>query len=350
MHFLSSDPTRRLRRWLTSRRGSPVRGGGSHPAAHTGRLEEAALRLARSVVAYQFRAHLNRQLTEGENIDRVARDLLDAGLTIDQYEHAILNSEEYRLRQAAAENREVVEFHGCKFNLPTLSLLIGQLKLDHGYEPWVLPEFLSLCRPGMHVVDVGANWGVYAIPVSRLVGAEGRVWAFEANSKNAEFILESIELNACTNVQLVPAAVGEAFRHAIMPDLEATNAGAVVFDGKRSGQLIPVIPLDAVLADAPRVDLIKMDIEGSEYRACLGARRVIQKFRPTIFLEFCPSLLKAHARPLIRFFLKRGYDIAALPHNDKRRELRGSDDQIVSDIVGMCGPQNMLVDLRMSPR
>ena len=68
----------------------------------------------------------------------------------------------------------------------------------------------STARPGMTVVDVGANLGYYSLLASRLVGPSGRVVALEPNSENCRLLLSSLRLNETTNVQLLPVAADTA--------------------------------------------------------------------------------------------------------------------------------------------
>lgn len=62
-------------------------------------------------------------------------------------------------------------------------------------------------QPGFWVVDIGAHIGYYTLLLSRLVGADGRVFCFEPVPTNFEFLSENVRLNHCTNVEPVNRAV-----------------------------------------------------------------------------------------------------------------------------------------------
>src|SRR5277367_4558563 len=75
------------------------------------------------------------------------------------------------------------------------------------YEAHLVPVFERFCRPGMTVVDVGANLGLYTLLASKLVGPTGRVVAIEPSSENCRLILLSVEANRAENVELLPLAL-----------------------------------------------------------------------------------------------------------------------------------------------
>ena len=61
-------------------------------------------------------------------------------------------------------------------------------------------------QPGMTVIDIGANLGVYSLPMARLVGKTGRVFAYEPGSEARTLLERSRELNAAINLDISPLA------------------------------------------------------------------------------------------------------------------------------------------------
>jgi FkbM family methyltransferase len=133
--------------------------------------------------------------------------------------------------------------------------------------------------------------------LSRLVGPQGRVFAFEANPVNAAKLRKHLDLNNIKNVEVIEAAVtdraGETFFHT------NENASEHGYMGKisESGTRVRTVRLD----DFPTPDLIKMDIEGAETLALTGAARLLSEHKSTIFLalhdgafEQAPAILKQH--------------------------------------------------------
>ena len=96
-----------------------------------------------------------------------------------------------------------------------------------GSEPHLTKVFERYCRPGMTVVDVGANLGYYSLLASRLVGDSGRVVALEPNSENCRLLLSSLRLNGSTNVELLPVAADVASGWAYYSTHVGSNGGLV---------------------------------------------------------------------------------------------------------------------------
>jgi len=67
------------------------------------------------------------------------------------------------------------------------------------YEPHLTSVFKRFCKPGMTVVDIGANIGYYSILASELVGPEGRVFAIEPNSENCRLLVSSMRTTRHTS-------------------------------------------------------------------------------------------------------------------------------------------------------
>ena len=65
----------------------------------------------------------------------------------------------------------------------------------------------AILQPGDHVIDIGANYGVYTLSMAHKVGGSGTVYAFEPSSKTLEFLHASVALNAFNNIHIEPFAV-----------------------------------------------------------------------------------------------------------------------------------------------
>jgi len=143
--------------------------------------------------------------------------------------------------------------------------------------------FARTVTPGSVVFDVGAHAGFYTLLASTLAGPAGRVFAFEPMPGNIAHIREHLRLNGIENVTVIEKAVADA-------------AGVATFTARGSnfqGHLLPggelqveIISLDDLVEQGklPLPDFIKMDIEGAEVRALAGARKLLTKRHPTLFL------------------------------------------------------------------
>jgi FkbM family methyltransferase len=148
-------------------------------------------------------------------------------------------------------------------------------------------ELLGLfLQPGDVAVDVGANVGTHTIFFARRVGPAGLVHAFEPQRIVFQTLCANVALNSLTNVHAHPVAVGSAPGVARVPAIDyhrPANFGGVSLAGVTDGEAVPVRPLDEL--DLPRCKLLKMDVEGMELPVLEGARGLLARCRPLIYLE-----------------------------------------------------------------
>jgi FkbM family methyltransferase len=158
------------------------------------------------------------------------------------------------------------------------------------YEP--LLEYCNrLVTKGAVVIDCGANQGIYACAFGALVGPRGRVYAFEPQAYAVEALCRNIELNGFAHVSVEQVAISNGNGTAML-DLSSGPVSASILRNMGGGRMISVPTLSltsfAERVDLRRLDLIKMDIEGAEYDALVGAIPIIARFKPTIVLEATP--------------------------------------------------------------
>ena len=147
----------------------------------------------------------------------------------------------------------------------------------------------SLARPGSVVVDIGANIGYYTLLIEARVSRSGKIIAFEPEPDNLIELRLNVEQNLLKNVEIRPFAVGAtpgvvAFARGINGGV--SEDGALLAD---TAIKVPMVALDDVL-DGP-VDLIKIDVEGYEGEVLAGARKVIERWRPNLFVEIHPRMI-----------------------------------------------------------
>ena len=137
-------------------------------------------------------------------------------------------------------------------------------------------------RAGSVFFDVGANVGFYSLLAAMRVGT-GRVYAFEPLPANVVFLRSHLEINCVRNVEVLEVAISDHSGTTTFAS-ESTRAMGKLEAG--GGLTVQVSTLDRLIAEgrAAAPNCIKMDIEGGEFRALLGATESFAKFRPQLFL------------------------------------------------------------------
>ena len=182
------------------------------------------------------------------------------------------------------------------------------------FEPHCLPYLQRCVDKGGTVVDVGANIGVYTLESSLIVGRTGRVIAIEAAPPHVKALKDNIKLNKLNNVSLIESAVGDSTGQVTLARSRGSNLGMFTL-GSVSGEEkydVTLRPIDDLLEEQEikSIDLIKMDIEGSEYRALCGASRTLTKYRPTLLIELNDAALhgcKSSTRDVKLLLRTNGY-------------------------------------------
>ena len=186
--------------------------------------------------------------------------------------------------------QDIAEIQGHTIFLDPLDSL-GLSK--HGvFEPLETEVVKKEIKKGDVVIDVGANIGYYTLLFAKLVGEEGRVYAFEPDPDNFELLKRNVEINRYENVVLVQKAVSQKTEE-IKLYLSARNKGdhrTYTLNDNRDSIAIQSTSLDDYFeADGRIIDFIKMDIQGSEGDAVLGMQSLFrQNQHLTLISEFWP--------------------------------------------------------------
>jgi FkbM family methyltransferase len=185
---------------------------------------------------------------------------------------------------------------GYKIYLDTRDTGFGSHVLLDGYwEPWITVFVARQLRPGMTVIDVGANYGYYTLLFGALVGPTGHVYAVEPNPAVVPNLRRSVDLNGLTSrTTIVPAAAGaveggEASLFA--PRGEPKNATVTMVPetaAPESGVFytVPQVTADSFAAAATRIDFVKIDAEGAEEGVIAGMMKILIRDKPGLILEF----------------------------------------------------------------
>ena len=177
-----------------------------------------------------------------------------------------------------------------------------------GYEVFETKFFNKLVKPGMCVVDIGANIGYYTLLAARLVGQKGTVYAFEPEPDNYEILIRNINANEFNNVVAV--------RKGIYKDTGKISFNIGEYSGAHSlfnpySSIINTIEIETITLDdffidkSPVIDVIKIDVEGAEMTVLLGMHRMIHENQNIIIItEFYPPGLESSGYTPYQYYSK----------------------------------------------
>jgi FkbM family methyltransferase len=151
----------------------------------------------------------------------------------------------------------------------------------------------AIC-PGMTVVDVGANVGVFTSAFSRLVGPSGRVFSLEPAAFNLRALRKAKVANHWTNVEIFDAAASDLDGSMFFTSsfYNSGNNSLSLANSKNGAVVVPTVRLDTLLA-GQRVDFLKIDVQGWEASVLSGALETLRCNRPlTVRLEIWPKGLR----------------------------------------------------------
>ena len=186
-----------------------------------------------------------------------------------------------------------------------------------------LDRLARAAPPDPVILDVGANIGVFTLLFARIAGPAGLVHAFEPQRVMFHMLAGNMALNSIDNVHCHYLAVGAVPGTARLPRLNYRSEagfGSVElnrehqFDAKQQalGGIFDEVPMTSIDALAlPRVDLMKIDVEGMEGEVLAGAMQTIRTHHPLIYLEY----LKGDKQALGRELQQAGYVLFDVSEN-----------------------------------
>ena len=173
------------------------------------------------------------------------------------------------------------------------------LGINLNFNAMQVAVYKKLVKPGWSILDIGAHSGVHTRVFLNLVGGTGKVTSFEPNPYLRGPLEEN--LGALANFELRAEALSNETGQAefwILPDFPEESGLRLrsnrVDTAKKEKIGVEVECLDNILRNREQVDLIKIDVEGAEMPLLEGARHVVLKHRPIIFVEYGHSAFEVY--------------------------------------------------------
>ena len=226
-------------------------------------------------------------------------------------------------------------------------LLQRHLYFWGGYEEGICAYWLRLAREFRTIFDIGANVGLYSL-LAGWANPQSKVYAFEPAVEVSAILQRNIELNGMQNISVVLAAVGDSDRSGFLRPCagsDGSNEGMNYLSRYKTDESdlpVAVVSLDSYCHshNIEQIDLMKMDIEGGEYEALLGAQELLRRRAiGCIFLEMAEWAAKrsGHSTQGIkRLLVDAGY----------RLYTPGSRGLVPMALEATTRPENVIAFLR----
>lgn len=138
------------------------------------------------------------------------------------------------------------------------------------------------------IVDAGANIGFVSIPIAQAVKERGgQVHAFEPQRMLFNALCGSAALNDLDNLYVYNQAIGDSCGEIAVPSFDYGKPqafGLCSLTQGLDGEKVPLTTIDSL--NLPRLDFVKIDVEGMEVPVLNGARKTIEKHLPWCWVEY----------------------------------------------------------------
>ena len=205
------------------------------------------------------------------------------------------------------------------------------------YEPEVTRLIKEVLNPGDVIVDIGANVGVHTLVMAKEVGNKGKVYAFEPHPEISKRLLSNINLNKFNNVKVSNNALSnntgelDFFVH----NPKRLHKGQSTFykehlDGEARKIKVEVDTLDnfAEKNKLKKINLIKIDTEGNDFKVLQGTEEVIKNFSPNLIFEFEKdswALADNSFDDAYNFLKDKDYEIYKICKNRKLKKINNTN-------------------------
>lgn len=198
-----------------------------------------------------------------------------------------------------------VREHKMYVDTRDMGIVTTMLFIRGSWERGTTRLFEDIIQKGMVVLDVGANIGYFTLIAAKLVGEEGKVFAFEPEPYNFDLLVRNLKLNGYHNVIPTQKAISDKNGRATL-FLDKTQWGLHslsrenVTNSNGNSIEVDVQTLDDFFKDSgDRVDFAKIDVQGAELAVIQGMENIIENNKDLkMVVEFCPvDLIRFSSSP-----------------------------------------------------
>ena len=271
-------------------------------------------------------------------------------------------------------DKKIIEIQGSKMYVNVHDKDLSMRRTFRAYalrrvhEESTTKLFKKVVKEGDVIVDLGANLGYFTLLAAKLAGKRGKVYSFEPEPRNYNYLLKNIELNGYDNVFAIPKAVSDrsgkvklyicpydSGHHTIhrYGGIKAYKPNFI--DDKKDFVEIETVTLDEFFKGTKQpISVIKMDVEGAEMLALSGMDKVVKESENLkMFVEFFPLLIKemgSSPEEFIRRLLEDyHFSIFIIGHDYSMRDCAPDEGYLkinsVDELMNLCKGETDHVNL-----
>ena len=170
------------------------------------------------------------------------------------------------------------------------------LWFDKNYSEEDYKTIKKFITKGATFVDVGANIGHLSLYAKTCVGKEGKVIAIEGNSKIFRFLKKNIEINNF-EIEVYFNIIGDKEKKVSIQNRKADDMNQVLEDTYDKDKIVDMVTLDSICINLETIDILKIDVEGYEYKVIQGATKTLEKTK-ILMIEIINDLAKDFGKSL----------------------------------------------------
>ncbi|WP_419394322.1 FkbM family methyltransferase [Cytobacillus praedii] len=174
------------------------------------------------------------------------------------------------------------------------------IKANGYYENHIINLLKKITDSKSVCLDIGANIGLISLALSYLA-TEGKVYSFEPSKRNFSYLVQNIKENYVANINPINIGVYDQNKDMEFCNISDGGGWSFVFNGTESitqpNEVVTCVRLDdwVQTEGINKIDLIKIDTEGSEAKVIRGAINTIHNTRPDVIVEFFPEKISENS-------------------------------------------------------
>ena len=217
------------------------------------------------------------------------------------------------------EKSRIIMVNGYKLaTMPNDKGISSELVMYGIHEPLTTAIISSEIKDGMTCLDIGSNIGYFAFLENKLAGKKGTVIAIEPSPLIFEILKNNVKLQINSNIKIFSFACGNENREVNFCTSNSSNLSRIEnLEISHNDKTINVSKIEMKTIDSflknkelDRLDFVRFDTEGFEFKIYQGMQETIKKYKPMLCFEFHKTFLGLEKTlEFLKILQNDGYEI-----------------------------------------